>query len=1101
MFYVCRCVILTIYLILFLFLQQYTMSSLKQLSGETVRLITSSQVITSVYSVVKELVENSLDANADNIDVKLENFGFDKIEVRDNGDGITTENALYMAQKHYTSKISDHGDLEALATYGFRGEALGSLCAVSNVSIVTKTKEDAVSNLYTLDHHGMIASTKPSHMGNGTTVTATNLFKNIPVRRQYYSNTKRCREELKKVEDLLMSYGAIRHDIRVSLSHNKKPVWQKNKTSSQRNALLNTWGGSVMKQMTHTQKTDPATQVTIEAYLPKLDSDHQLTSRSVADRCWISVNKRPVTLKEIEKTVKQYYSGTTKQDTSSLRHLVMYVDITMPTHLVDVNLEPNKTRVLLQNSDAILSLLTDMLQDLYGPLHGKQSTDKVESISSTETRADNTEREDLDRSSESVDNEPHVDQQKNDQRTQPEHHSLQFKLVLEGHNEDKKDFCLGENNSKEDGSIFELPSHNTSVSRSDVGLTDSEAVSGQQASDHAQTDTGDASTNDFTDLKSCELIPSTQPEFNLMDSSLDIFCDTATETNEPIIGRTDDDVTNQPAVRNAFYSSNQTNISESKESSVTGDMTSIDWSKGVGLKNSLGCPIQPSVLLVPGKGLREKQNIVSSTTNFSSITGNHIGNVSNSSSNQKAENQLVANDNSVRNSSTNHNLAEELSTHLTSENKLQSNISSDKDVVTSQTTEIELCTAMFEQEAADGGPDQTKSPGRTRRPLEEMSGQTTLYDIIESTAVKRPVEAFAFFSRQFRAAIVKENPNLDFAAVNSVLEKKWEELSEDVKREYQKKGQRDIMRYHEQVKNVKQTNCDRPGVLQLPPKKKKKLEKLANQNLIDEMLSSQGCKLSKKKKNKSAKAAAVKEVTVRFSVLGLGEDQKKCTEDRFGVENKWRLIGQISSNNLWLAVKEHQLLILNQYRIEEALLYTRLMATHILPVECCEIPVLLNKSMLGGDENWVSLLSLQSIVTPPDPDRYFVDERLKSNGFHIKQTTDPETSDVRIQLIAMATCIPYYGIHDLKEILDLITQGGNSLAKCRALKTSNYLQGEAMRMARNLSADLTEEEIYEIISRMEKYLLPRQQECLHGKPFIEVLYDMNQNDLDSLEVT
>ncbi len=96
-----------------------------------------------------------------------ENFGFDKIEVRDNGDGITPENALYMAQKHYTSKISHHNDLEALETYGFRGEALGSLCAVSSVSIVTKTKEDVVSHLYTMDHHGRITSSKPSHMGNG----------------------------------------------------------------------------------------------------------------------------------------------------------------------------------------------------------------------------------------------------------------------------------------------------------------------------------------------------------------------------------------------------------------------------------------------------------------------------------------------------------------------------------------------------------------------------------------------------------------------------------------------------------------------------------------------------------------------------------------------------------------------------------------------------------------------------------------------------------------------------------------------------------------------------------------------------------------------
>ena len=72
-----------------------------------------------------------------------------------------------MAQKHYTSKISNHGDLEELETYGFRGEALGSLCAVSTVTIATKTKEDAVSKLYTLDQQGRVESSKPSHLGNG----------------------------------------------------------------------------------------------------------------------------------------------------------------------------------------------------------------------------------------------------------------------------------------------------------------------------------------------------------------------------------------------------------------------------------------------------------------------------------------------------------------------------------------------------------------------------------------------------------------------------------------------------------------------------------------------------------------------------------------------------------------------------------------------------------------------------------------------------------------------------------------------------------------------------------------------------------------------
>lgn len=104
---------------------------MKQLPATTVRLLSSSQIITSVVSVVKELIENSLDAGATSIDVKLENYGFDKIEVRDNGEGIKAVDAPVMAVKYYTSKINSHEDLENLTTYGFRGEALGSICCVA----------------------------------------------------------------------------------------------------------------------------------------------------------------------------------------------------------------------------------------------------------------------------------------------------------------------------------------------------------------------------------------------------------------------------------------------------------------------------------------------------------------------------------------------------------------------------------------------------------------------------------------------------------------------------------------------------------------------------------------------------------------------------------------------------------------------------------------------------------------------------------------------------------------------------------------------------------------------------------------------------------
>ncbi|KAK1336477.1 hypothetical protein QTO34_002506, partial [Cnephaeus nilssonii] len=168
---------------------------MKQLPTATVRLLSSSQIITSVVSVVKELVENSLDAGATSIDVKLENYGFDKIEVRDNGEGIKATDTPVMAMKYYTSKII--------------------------VLITTRTAADNFSTQYVLDGSGHIISQKPSHLGQGTTVTALRLFKNLPVRKQFYSTTKKCKDEIKKVLDLLISYGILKPDLRILFIHNK----------------------------------------------------------------------------------------------------------------------------------------------------------------------------------------------------------------------------------------------------------------------------------------------------------------------------------------------------------------------------------------------------------------------------------------------------------------------------------------------------------------------------------------------------------------------------------------------------------------------------------------------------------------------------------------------------------------------------------------------------------------------------------------------------------------------------------------------------------------------------------------------------------------
>ncbi|XP_069111348.1 PMS1 protein homolog 1-like [Argopecten irradians] len=352
-------------------------SRMKELPQSTVRLLGSSQVITSIYSVVKELLENSLDANSSSVDVKLENFGLDRIEVRDNGDGIPTTDIPFVARRYYTSKLSAFSDLEQLTTYGFRGEALGSLCTVADLSVTTKTKEEDVSSTFTFNKEGEIIDTKPSHLGQGTTMLAAHLFKNLPVRRQFYNNVKKKKEELKKVETLVMSFGLIFPKLRITLRHNKDIVWQKNPVQDLRSSVTGTLGKNVFNQMEYKSVKESDPEISVEMYVPSQGSDPQVTSRSSADRCFIYVNSRPVILKDVEKLLKQFY--TASHSCEGTRVPVCCVLIVLPSSDIDVNLDPNKTKVLLHHQVSVSNIVKNLLEEVYGSLEPSKTHHKQNS--------------------------------------------------------------------------------------------------------------------------------------------------------------------------------------------------------------------------------------------------------------------------------------------------------------------------------------------------------------------------------------------------------------------------------------------------------------------------------------------------------------------------------------------------------------------------------------------------------------------------------------------------------------------------------------------------------------------------------------------------
>jgi DNA mismatch repair protein PMS2 len=152
------------------------------LSATDIHRICSGQVILSLVSGVKELLENALDAHATRVEIKLTEHGFESFEVVDDGVGIAMADRGSVALKHWTSKLATFEDLTKVGTFGFRGEALSSLCETAGGLVVTtRTREDAAGERLEFDHTGALVGRNVASRGLGTTVTVSNLFANLPV--------------------------------------------------------------------------------------------------------------------------------------------------------------------------------------------------------------------------------------------------------------------------------------------------------------------------------------------------------------------------------------------------------------------------------------------------------------------------------------------------------------------------------------------------------------------------------------------------------------------------------------------------------------------------------------------------------------------------------------------------------------------------------------------------------------------------------------------------------------------------------------------------------------------------------------------------------
>uniref|UniRef100_A0A2N9EC26 Sm domain-containing protein n=1 Tax=Fagus sylvatica TaxID=28930 RepID=A0A2N9EC26_FAGSY len=347
-------------------------TTIKPINKGVVHRICSGQVILDLSSAVKELVENSLDAGATGIEIALKDFGEESFQVIDNGCGISPNNYKVLALKHHTSKLSDFPDLQSLTTFGFRGEALSSLCALGNLTVETRTKNEPVATHLTYDHSGLLVAEKKTARQIGTTVTVKKLFSNLPVRGKEFR--RNIRKEYGKLISLLNAYALIAKGVRLVCTNTtgknvKSVVLKTQGTGSLKDNIITVFGMNIFNCL-EPMNICISDSCKVDGFLSR---SGQGSGRNLGDRQFFFVNGRPVDMPKVGKLVNELYKSA-----NSRQYPIAIMDFTVPTRACDVNVTPDKRKIFFSDESSILSALREGLQKIYSPSNACYSVNKVE---------------------------------------------------------------------------------------------------------------------------------------------------------------------------------------------------------------------------------------------------------------------------------------------------------------------------------------------------------------------------------------------------------------------------------------------------------------------------------------------------------------------------------------------------------------------------------------------------------------------------------------------------------------------------------------------------------------------------------------------------
>ena len=291
--------------------------------------IAAGEVVERPASVVKELVENALDAGATTIDVLAEDGGRQRIRVSDDGTGMARDDALLALERHATSKIRSAQDLVGVSTFGFRGEALPAICSVSHLDLDTADRDGAGTRVTAAG--GTVTAVDEIARRRGTTVNVSRLFYNAPARLKFLRSA---RSEWRSVLDVMSTVALVRRDIRLTLTHEGREVMSLAPAGTLRERVAALWSASYSARFVAVDDVSGAIHVSGLAERP---AEVGMASR----RVHVAVNGRAIRDHGLVRAAEAAYRSTLP---AGLRPS-LFLEIRLPADVVDINVHPAKAEV------------------------------------------------------------------------------------------------------------------------------------------------------------------------------------------------------------------------------------------------------------------------------------------------------------------------------------------------------------------------------------------------------------------------------------------------------------------------------------------------------------------------------------------------------------------------------------------------------------------------------------------------------------------------------------------------------------------------------------------------------------------------------------